>query len=62
MATDFTTIYKAAHANFKRGLSDQTIKKRLLLSAMQKRGRITYNNDGTELDWRVRYREHELTS
>jgi hypothetical protein len=60
VATDFTTIFKAAHAEFKRGLSDQTIKKRLLLAAMQKRGRITFNHDGTQLDWRNRYREHSL--
>ena len=59
---DFTTIYKAAHAEFKRGLADETIKRRRLLRELQSRGRITFNHDGTEMDWRVRYKEHSLTA
>lgn len=60
MASDFTTVFKAAHPEFKRKLSDQTIKRRMILAELQRRGRITYNHDGTELDWRIRYLEHEL--
>ena len=62
MASDFTTIFKAAHPEFKRQLSDQTTKRRLILAELQRRGRITFNHDGTELDWRHRYLEHELTA
>lgn len=61
MASDFTTIFKAAHPEFRRKLSDQTIKRRMLLAELERRGRITYNHDGTEMDWRHRYIEHELT-
>lgn len=62
MPTDFGTFYKAAHAEFKKGVADETIKRRMLLAELQRRGRISYNHDGTEMDWRVRYLEHDLNS
>jgi hypothetical protein len=60
MPADFTTVFKAAHSEFVRGLSDETIKRRRILKELQSRGRVTFNHDGQDHDWRVRYREHDL--
>ena len=60
MTQAFGTILKAAHDLFIMGLADQTVRNHVILSMLKKKGRIKYGQDGTQMNWKVRYKRHQL--
>jgi hypothetical protein len=54
MSDEWIGVIHSTRAKYMKGASDLTIRKRLLLSMLKKRGRILYNQSGDELKWQVR--------
>lgn len=48
-------IIKATAQQYVRGAADLTIRNRLFLAMLQRRGRIVYNQTGTSLKWQLEY-------
>ena len=57
---EFARLLKAATAKYLKGAANETIQNSILLSKMQKRGRIKYNQTGKTLDWRLKYKQRAL--
>ena len=55
MADEWIGIVNSTRPKYMKGASDLTIRKRLLLAMLQKRGRIETNHSGTEVRWQVEY-------
>jgi hypothetical protein len=53
MADVSTFVSTATIAKYEKGYQDLTIRSRLFSAMLQKRGRITYNNTGTEMKWQA---------
>lgn len=55
MADEWIGLVSSTRARYMKGASDMTMRKRLLLAFLQKRGRIAYNASGTELVWQLMF-------
>lgn len=55
MADEWIGLISATKPKFMKGASDMTMRKRLLLAFLQKRGRIAFNASGTELIWQLMF-------
>ena len=62
MADEWIGIIETTRHKYLKGASDLTIRKRLLLAMLQRRGRITYNNSGDECRWDVEFSEPPVTA
>jgi hypothetical protein len=60
MADNWVGIVNSTRAKFTRGASDLTLRSRYLLARMKQKGRITYNNSGTELKWQVEFSQPQV--
>jgi hypothetical protein len=55
MADEWIGIVNTTRAKYIKGASDLTMRKRLLLAMLRKRGRVEYNASGTECRWQVEF-------
>lgn len=55
MSDEWIGIIHTTRPKYMKGASDLTVRKRLLLSMLKKRGRIIYNQSGDECKWQVEY-------
>lgn len=55
MSDEWIGVIKTTTPKYMKGASDMTIRKRLFLAMLKKKGRITYNNSGYEVRWQVEY-------
>lgn len=57
MSNEWIGVLQTTMPKYLKGASDRTIRKRLWLSLMKKRGRITEGHTGTELKWQAQFAE-----
>ena len=63
MATgDWTTIVNTTTSQFLRETEDNIMRQRKLLALMQSKGRVSYNEFGRDLVWRVKYKRAPLVA
>ncbi len=55
MSDEWIGVINTTKPAYMKGASDLTIRRRLFLSMLRKRGRITYNNSGYEFRWQVEF-------
>ncbi|MHC4644222.1 MAG: phage major capsid protein [Planctomycetota bacterium] len=58
---EFARALQAATAKYLKGAANETIQNSIILSELKKRGRIKYNQSGTSIDWRIKYKQRTLT-
>jgi hypothetical protein len=56
MAEPWSRVANTTIRKYIREAEDNTLRSRKLSALLQKKGRISYNNSGTELDWKVKYK------
>lgn len=61
MAGEWIGVISSTREKFMKGASDMTLRKRLLLAMLQKRGRIAFNASGTELVWQLEFSQPPIT-
>lgn len=62
MASDaWVGIVKTTAPKYMKGASDMTIRRRLLLSMLKRKGRIEYNKSGTDTFWQIEYSQPPIT-
>lgn len=61
MADEWIGIIETTRHKYMKGASDLTMRKRLLLSLLRKRGRITYNASGDECRWQVEFSQPDVS-
>lgn len=59
---EFSTVINTTAKKYLKGASDNTIRSRLLLAMMQRRGRLTYKHSGYELRFQVEYLQPPVRS
>lgn len=59
---EWSGIVNTTTQKYLKGASDATIRKRLLLAMMKKKGRMTFNNDGRFVQWQIEHKEHTMQS
>jgi hypothetical protein len=62
MADEWIGIVNTTRARYMKGASDLTIRKRLLLAMLRKRGRFEYNCSGDELKWQVEFSQPPVSA
>ena len=62
MADEWVGIINTTRHKYLKGASDLTIRRRLLLAMLKKRGRIEYSASGDELAWQVEFSEPPVSS
>lgn len=62
MAEEWIGVVTATRPAYMKGASDLTMRKRLLLAMLKKRGRIEYNCTGPELRWDVEFSQPPVSS
>lgn len=62
MSNEWSGVLNTTTKKFLKGASDGTIRKRLLLAMLKSKGKISYNNSGTSVQWQRKYKEHTLQS
>lgn len=62
MANEWVGILDTLAPKYLKGASDLTIRKRLALAMLERRGRITYNHTGYNLIWTVQHMEPPVES
>lgn len=55
MSDEWIGVINTTKPNYMKGASDLTIRRRLFLAMLRKKGRITYNNSGYEARWQVEF-------
>jgi hypothetical protein len=60
MADNWVRVANTTIANYIRQEEVNVLRARKLLSSLQSRGRVTMNHSGTEMDWKVRYRQSPM--
>jgi len=58
---EFTAVLRSTHEKFVQGLSNQVQKKKFIFWAYKKHGRIRFNESGSKLDWRIKYKRRSHT-
>lgn len=58
MAAVTLRVDKSTIKDYLRKVEDQTVQKYGFLKYLQKKGRISFNNSGTDKEWRVKYRRN----
>jgi hypothetical protein len=61
LSDEWIGIVSTTMPKYTKGASDMTLRKRLLLAMLQKRGRIAYNASGTELIWQLKFSQPPVT-
>lgn len=56
MAAEWARLANTTIKNYIRTVEDNTLRNRALTALLKKRGRITYNWSGTEMQWPIKYR------
>ena len=62
MPTDWTTIVNSTTKKFLKEVEVNIMRERILLDRLERAGRFTFNDSGTELDWKVQYKRAPLTA
>lgn len=62
MANEWSGVVVATASKYIKGYSDQTIRDRFILKALQKRGRIKFNANGYDVNWQVKYKDPAVES
>ena len=62
MADDWIGIIETTKPDYMKGASDKTIRSRLLLSMLQKRGRMKMGCSGNECRWQVKFSQPAVSS
>lgn len=62
MADEWIGIIETTRHKYMKGASDLTLRKRLLLAMLKKRGRIMYNASGDELRWQVEFSQPPVSA
>lgn len=62
MADEWIGIIETTKPDYMKGASDKTIRGRLLLAMLKKRGRLKMNNSGNECRWQVKFSEPAVSS
>lgn len=62
MADEWIGIINTTRHKYMKGASDLTLRKRLLLAMMKKRGRIEYNASGDECRWQVEFSQPAVSA
>lgn len=62
MADEWVGIIHTTRHRYMKGQSDLTLRKRLLLAMMKKRGRIEYNCSGDELRWQLEFSQPAVSA
>ena len=57
---DWARVVNTTTRKFIKGETVEVLRQRILLAILNDRGRITFNNHGTEMQWQVRYRQAPL--
>lgn len=60
-ADEWIGLVSATRPKYMKGASDMTLRKRLLLAMLKKRGRIGYNASGTELVWQLEFSQPPIS-
>lgn len=55
MSDEWIGVINTTKPQYMKGASDMTIRRRLFLAMLKKKGRITYNNSGYEFRWQVEF-------
>lgn len=55
MSDEWIGVINATKPAYMKGASDMTIRRRLFLAMLKRKGRITYNNSGYEFRWQVEF-------
>lgn len=55
MSDEWIGVVKTTTPKYMKGASDMTIRKRLFLAMLKRKGKISYNNSGDEFKWQVEY-------
>src|SRR3990167_1665454 len=58
----FGTIVNAAHDMFVRKLSDETLRRHVIVGMLNSHGRVTYGCDGTQLTWPIKFKRNTLST
>lgn len=61
MSDEWIGVINTTKPAYMKGASDLTIRKRLFLSMLKKKGRITYNNTGYEFRWQVEFSQPAMS-
>lgn len=61
MSVNWTTIVNTTTSNFLRDVEINIMRQRKLLALLQSKGRVTYNESGENLDWKIRYKRVPLS-
>lgn len=61
MADEWIGVINTTRAAYMKGASDMTLRKRLLLAYLKKRGRIAYNASGTSLVWQLMFSQPPIS-
>jgi hypothetical protein len=61
MADNWVRVANTTIANYIRQEEINVLRARKLLAMLQSRGRVTMNHSGTEMDWKVRYRQSPMS-
>lgn len=61
MADEWIGVINTTTPQYMKGASDLTIRKRLLLAMLKKRGKISYDNSGYEMRWQVEFSQPTMS-
>jgi len=61
MSDEWIGVINTTKPAYMKGASDLTIRRRLFLSMLKKKGRITYNNSGYEFRWQVEFSQPAMS-
>lgn len=60
-AQEFNRVLQTTIEEYVLGAEDNTIRNRKVLSLMKAKGRISFNHEGTDLNWGIQYRQRALS-
>ena len=55
MSDEWIGVINTTKPAYMKGASDMTIRRRLFLAMLKRKGRITFNNSGYEMRWQVEF-------
>lgn len=62
MSDEWVGVIHATRPKFMKGATDLTIRKRLLLSLLKKKGRLEFNDSGDECKWQIEFSQPPVES
>lgn len=62
MSDEWIGIIHSTKPNYMKGASDMTIRRRLFLAMLRRKGRITYNHSGYENRWQVEFSQPAMST